>query len=470
MSIRPLPGYSENCTEIQTDEATKINGFEPKEYQKPILKALDSGFRYVMTVIPRRAGKDVTALNYMIRQMWERPGIYYYIFPTAALGRKVIWDSMTDDGYKFLDFFPYDLLIGKPNSTLMRISMRNKLGTESMFQIVGSNQYDEAIRGTNPVGVVFSEYAYQKPEVFSVVQPILNNNGGWALFISTPHGKNHLWELWNIAKNSDKWFTYFLTLDETNHIDKSEVERQVKEGEMSEDMMMQEYYCSFERGVEGSFYAKYVEIARNEDRVGAVPWDPAKKVHTAWDLGVADCTSIIFFQKERNIINVIDCYENSRQGLEHYAKILSEKPYVYGTHIAPHDIGVMELGSGITRITKARHLGINFKVADRKSLPDGIEAVRSLLPRVWFDKKKTMPLVNALENYRQKYNSTYKTYSKVPLHDWASHFADAMRYLALEQESIAHDGTKVVDYEEVYQEALREKYYGRRENPWAVPT
>lgn len=200
---------------------------------------------------------------------------------------------------------------------------------------------------------------------------------------------------------------------------------------MSEDLIQQEYYCSFDMGVEGSYYAKYLDRMRIENRISEVPWEPGVRVHTAWDLGVRDSTTIIFFQVTGAIVRIIDCYENAKEGLEHYIKVLQAKPYVYGQHIGPHDIQVKEFGSGMTRWEKAHQLGIKFTVAQNISIVDGIEAVRSRLGIIYIDQQKCSKLIKALENYRQEFDAKNKVYKSVPLHNWSSHFADAMRYLCI---------------------------------------
>jgi phage terminase large subunit len=435
----------------------KLNDYKPRPYQMPILKALDSGFKRVLAVLPRRAGKDVTALNYVIRRMWEDPGVYYYIFPTYSQAKKVIWDSMTNDGKRILDYFPEELLIQK-NAQEMKIRMHAKNGQESLFQLIGSDNYDSLV-GTNPRGCVFSEYALQDPMAYQYLRPILTANGGWALFISTPRGKNHLWALAQIAENSPDWFYLKLSVEDTNHIPMSEIEKEKREGLMSEDMIQQEYYTSFTMGVEGSYYSKYVDQSKREQRIGCVPWENGFKVHTAWDIGVRDSTAIIFFQTIGQTVRIIDCYENSKEGLEHYAKIIQNKPYLYGTHIAPHDIRVKEWGSGITRIEKARQLGIKFTIADSHEIPDGIEAVRSLFSKLWIDDVKCSSLIKSLENYRQEFDSKRKVYKSHPLHDNNSHMADAIRYLAISLPK-TRDGLSAEDLDRRYQKAM----YGNQAN------
>lgn len=376
--------------------------------------------------MPRRAGKDLTAFNLCIRECLRKVCVIYYVFPTYSQAKKVIWDSITNTGERILDYIPDSLVEGK-NSQEMKIRFKNG----SLLQLVGSDNFD-SLMGTNPQGVVFSEYALQDPRAYQYIRPILTANNGWAVFITTPRGKNHAYELYQIAlHNPNTWYCLKLTLDDTQHISIREIDKERAEGIMSEDLIQQEYYTSFTMGVEGAYYAKYIDRMRLDGRIGDVPWESSFKVFTAWDIGVRDSTTIIFFQTIGTTVRVIDCYENSKEGLEHYIKILESKPYLYAKHIAPHDIQVKEWGTGLTRLEKARQLGIKFTIAPDLSIVDGIEAVRSTLGRVWIDSVKGLPLIKALENYRQEYDAKKRVYKTVPLHDIYSHFADSMRYLSI---------------------------------------
>jgi phage terminase large subunit len=313
------------------------------------------------------------------------------------------------------------------NSQEMKIRFING----SLFQLVGSDNVD-SLMGTNPQGVVFSEYSLQDPKAYQFIRPILAANAGWALFISTPRGKNHLFELYQIAlHNPQEWYALKLTLEDTNHIPMREIERERAEGIMSEDLIQQEYYTSFTMGVEGAYYAKYLDRMRIEGRIGDVPWDSGNKVHVALDIGVRDSTSLIFYQTYPAIVRIIDCYEASKEGLEHYVNVIKNKPYTYGKFIAPHDIRVKEWGSGQTRWDKAKSLGITFTIADNYTIMDGIEKVRSSFSIMYIDQQKCGPLLKSLENYRQEYDPKNKVYKTVPLHSWASHYSDAMRYLCI---------------------------------------
>jgi len=435
--------------ELKVETVVRLNKFKPRSYQLPILDAIENkGYRRVVAILPRRAGKDVVAFNLAIRAAIRKPMVVYYVLPTYAQGRKIIWDSLQTNGDRFLDYLPSELIEGM-NSQEMKIRLKNG----SLIQIVGSDNVDSLV-GTNPQFVIFSEYALQDPRAFQFISPILRANDGVALFISTPRGKNHLWEMYNIAKhNPNHWFCYHLTLDDTQHIPLYEIERERSEGIMSDDLIQQEYYCSFEMGVEGSYYAKYLDRMRVKGQISAVPYENGFKVHTAWDLGVRDSTSIIFFQTVGQTVRIIDYYENSKVGLEHYVKVIQSKEYIYGKHIAPHDIAVKEFGTGMTRLERARQMGITFTVAPNISIVDGIEAVRATLGKIWIDEKQCSHLIKALENYRQEFDGKRKVYKDHPLHNWSSHACDSLRYLCVSLPK-TRDGLSPEELDKRYRDAV----------------
>lgn len=399
----------------------RLNKFKPREFQVPLFRAIEQeGFKRALCIWPRRAGKDISAFNLAIRACLRKVQTVFYVFPTYSSGRKILWDAITNDGYRVLDFCPQE--IADRNEQMMRIRFRNG----SVIQIIGSDNYDTSIVGTNAQLMIFSEYALQDPRAYQYSSPILRGNGGTAIFLSTPRGKNHLWEMYQIAQVSPEWWVSKLSVEDTQHIPIEEIQKELTEGIMSEDLIQQEYYCSFDMGVEGAYYTKYIDKMRLEDRIGMIPWEPGFPVHTAWDLGYNDPTCIIFFQIIGQTIRIIDCYSNNKQGLEHYAKIISQKEYTYGRHIGPHDIAVHDLSTGISRWKTLYDLGIKFVKPDETKIPhlieDGIEAVRRTFPKLWIDEKKCAPLIKSLENYRQEFDPKRKVYNPKPLHDNHSHY------------------------------------------------
>ena len=411
-------------------EITLPHRFTPRIYQIPLLKALDSGIKRAVVVAHRRSGKDKTCLNLMIKKMVERVGVYYYIFPTFAQAKKVIWDGIDGSGMKFLDHFPAELIVGKPNDTELKIKLKNG----SLFQLIGSDQID-SIMGPNPIGLIFSEYSLQDPRAWGLLRPILAENGGWAIFIGTPRGENHFYELYELAKNSPAWFSQILAVGDTNAIrqDILDTERaEVIKLYGNDSLYMQEWECDFSVPISGAYYAEQISQAYKEGRVGHVPHEPVLAVDTWWDLGIDDSMTIWFTQSSGSEMRVIDYLEDTGKGLTYYIQKLKEKTgYIYGTHTAPHDINVRELSSGNSRKATAVKLGIDFMVAPRLSLGDGIDACRNLIPKCWFDKEKCRDGLNALKNYRKTYDTKKRTYVNQPLHDWASHGADGFRTCAV---------------------------------------
>jgi hypothetical protein len=408
---------------------------------------INKGYKRVLVIMGRRAGKDVVAFNITLIMALKRVGVYFYLLPTYSQGRKVIFDSITSDGIRFLDYIPKEL-IAKINSQEQKITLVN----DSVIQICGTDNIDTLV-GTNPVGCVFSEYALQDKRAYEFLRPALLVNGGWALFVSTPRGKNHLWDLYNIALNNpEEWFVYKKGVDETHHVSLDEIAKEEAEGLMSHDLIQQEYFVNFQIGAQGAYYAKYIDRLKLNSQITFVPWDPSLPVNTALDIGVRDSTSIIFFQYKNSFVNIIDVYENSKEGLEHYIALIKSKPYQYKYHIAPHDMRVREFTTGMARIDKARQLGIEFIIAENISIMDGIEAVRTTLPRCYIDQVKCGKLIRALENYRQEWDERREVYKPMPVHDQYSHFADAMRYLCISLNTIS-DGSSAADLDRRFAQA-----------------
>ena len=417
------------------------NSFTPRSYQLPILKSLDSGKKRACWVVHRRGGKDRTLLAYASKEMFRVPGSYYHFFPTYKQAKKVIWDAVDPkEGKKYIDIAFPEILFPRRNETELKIIARN----DSVYQLIGSDNFD-SIMGTNPIGCIFSEYALQDPRAWDYIRPILAENGGWAAFIYTPRSKNHGWELYEMAKSNDEWFCELLTVKDTKRDDGTpviglDVIESERSAGMAEELIEQEFYCSFEGFMQGAYYGKQIKEAREQKRITSVPHIPSIEVDTFWDLGVDDSMTIWFMQPVGKEFRFIDYYENSGFGLEHYAKHLKSLPYVYGMHYMPHDADIREMTSGeIAKSRKevAESLGIRpITVCERARNMDvivnvHIPAVRNIFPSCWFDEKKCARGISALTGYRSEYDEEKKILSSRPLHDWTSHGADAFRTFAV---------------------------------------
>jgi phage terminase large subunit len=382
----------------------------------------------------RRAGKDHTAINWTAVASQMRVGLYIHVFPYGNQGRRVVWNGIDKAGKKFLSAFPEELIESKSD-----LEMRLKLKNGSVYQVLGADDPDKLV-GINCIGAVFSEYALMDPQAFDLVRPILNENGGWAIFPSTPRGKNHYYDLIYGkdgspgALNNPKWCVSIETVETTGAVDPDVIEEDRRMG-VEETLIQQEYFCSFDAALQGSYYEKAMSHLVETKRIGDVPHDPALEVHTAWDLGIDDSMTIWCFQLNRAEPQLIHYIEGTGEGLPHYIKELrklqEKSDWIYGTHFAPHDIQARELTTGETRLHTARELGIRFTVVPKDpSIEDGIESVRQLLPRCRFDSKNCYRGIEALKSYRKQWDEKLKVYRSKPLHDWASHGADAFRTLA----------------------------------------
>lgn len=437
--------------------------FRPRPYQVPVMVALDSGIRRAMLIWHRRCGKDLTMVNYTIKCMFPgdgvrnaRVGTYYYFFPTYSQGKRVIWDGIDDNGRRFLDYFPRELFpLNRRNETELRLEAING----SAFQIIGTDRLD-AVVGTNQVGCVFSEYALQNPRGWDLIRPILVQNKGWAVFITTPRGHNHAYDLWKKAQDRETWYKQLLTIkdtfrnDGTPVITEHDVEQEILEG-MDADLARQEFYCSFDIGVVGSYYSKILELLEKKGQITSVPHDPRLSVDTYWDLGIDDSMVIWFVQQYGKEIRIIDYYENSGEGLPFYKDVLWERKrdrgYNYGTFNFPFDIAVKELSTGKSRLEIASSLGLvpNF-VVPKLNLQDGIHAVRTTLPMCWFDAERCKEGIEALRNYHKKYDEINKVFMTTPAHDWSSHGADGFRTLAVglqEKSTGEHQDRAITDFD-----------------------
>lgn len=397
---------------------------------------MHGGGKRAIAIWPRRHGKDDAALHFTACAAHERVGVYWHLLPQQNQARKAIWDAVNPHtGRRRIDdAFPKEL-----RETTREQDMLIRFKTGSTWQVIGSDNYD-ALVGTPPIGVVFSEWALSNPQAWSLIRPILLENGGWAIFITTPRGRNHAHRMFQMAEESPDWFAERLTSDETGVFtpealatEKAELisERGEADGEA---IFAQEYMTSWSAALPGAYYAKLIDKAEADGRIGFVPYNPQKQVHTAWDLGRNDATVIWFLQRNGTGWDVIDYYANTSVGIDHYVKHVKEKDYVYGEHLLPHDAENEQLVSTTGSIEEtAKSMGLKgVRVVPRtKSVANDINEVRQIIPTCRFDKDKCEKGLDALRSYRRVWDEKLKAYRDTPLHDWASDPADAFRTFAI---------------------------------------
>jgi phage terminase large subunit len=411
--------------------------WQPRHYQRGLWDYMQRGGRRAIAVWHRRSGKDDVALNWEGDAAHQRIGEYWHLLPEAAQGRKAIWDAVNPHtGLRRIDqAFPTEL-----RSTTRDNDMVIKFNNGSLWRVVGSDNYDSLV-GATPVGVVFSEWALSDPQAWAFLRPILLENGGWAIFITTPRGPNHAKTTLDLAKSDPEWFSEVLPASKTGVFTEEQLASELREMQFEYGkeeglaFFQQEYECSFESALRGSYYGPSLTRMANDGRIGVVPVDRSVLVHTSWDLGISDATAIWFVQcvgKERRFV---DYHETTGVGLDEYARILETKRqqhnWTYGFHYFPHDIAHRELSNGgLSRVDTLRGLGVRATVVEQSNVQDGINAVRRALDSAWIDEKKCERGLNALRNYQRAWNEKMKVFSDGPLHNWASHGADALRTFA----------------------------------------
>jgi hypothetical protein len=376
--------------------------------------------RWGVVVCHRRWGKTVMAINHLLRDAilnTKTNPRYAYIAPTYRQAKAVAWD--------YLKQFAGAVPMTRFHETELRCDLPNG----ARIQLLGAENPD-SLRGIYLDGAVLDEMADHPESLFpEVIRPALSDRKGWALFIGTPRGHNAFYELYTAAEGQDDWHTSMYKASETGILDAEELD--AARAMMTADQFEQEFECSWVANVPGAIFGKELQEAHEKGRISSVPYDPSSRVETWWDLGIGDSTAIWFTQSVGRSVHVIDFYENRGEGLPHYAKVLQERDYLYGSHNAPHDIEVRELGSGKSRREIAWDLGINFRVVPKLPVEDGLHAAQMLIPRCWFDAELTKPGLEALRQYHRAYNERLRSFRNTPVHDWSSHAADAFRYLAV---------------------------------------
>ena len=396
------------------------------------------GKRYV-GVNHRRWGKDKLSLNAAAVLQHKRIGTAWHMLPEASQARKAIWDAVDEfTGVRLIDqAFPPEIRDSTRESDMF---IRFKTG--GTWQVVGSDNYNSLL-GSPPTLVVFSEFAYANPASWQKLSPILLNNNGVAIFISTPCGRNHFHGLYEFAKAEmlagRDWFAQLQTIDDTGVFTPAQIlaeERQLaaQRGQQEANAIIrQEYYCSFEAAIPGAYYGAVLEAMDRSNQITSVPYDPGFMVETWWDLGIRDDTAIWFVQKVGREHRIIDYYESAGVGLDHYAQVLRERNYNYApiACVLPHDAGHAQLsqrgGASLAAVLKTNYGYGNRIIPQTKSLQWSINQVRSFLPTCVFDAVRCKDGLDKLRQYRRKWNDITRAYHDTPLHDFSSHAADSFR-------------------------------------------
>lgn len=438
------------------------NNWQPRDYQMGFWSYLESGGKRAIEIAHRRWGKDEVCLHWAAVCAVTRPATYWHMLPEASQARKAIWEAVNPHtGKRRIDeAFPLEI-----RATTREQEMLIRFVNGATWQVVGSDNFN-ALVGSPPLGVIFSEFALANPAAWAYLRPILLENGGWAAFITTPRGKNHAYKMLQIAQESDEWWGEVSSVDDTGVFTAQQLATERQEMielfgmDAGEAFFEQEYHCSFEAAVLGAYYGRELAVARRGGRVTTVPHDPDYPVYTAWDLGWSDDTSIWWYQVIAGEVRILESYSAHGQTLDHFIgqmigrkvtmdiidgrvkfttgedipELEHRKAYRYGMVWLPHDGKAKTLaaqGKSVQEQLSAYFGWDKVRIVPSLSLQDGIQAVRVLLRKAWIDKQRCATGIAAIEEYRRKYDQDKRMFSDEPVHDWTSHLSDALRMLAI---------------------------------------
>lgn len=417
--------------------------FKPREWQRWLLF---NSKRFIVVVAHRRAGKTVGSVAKLMGHpngkgaLNTENGVFAFIAPFKKQAKEIAWGTMK----QYVKNFPTGSV------KIYESETKIELWNGSKILVTGGKDDPDALRGLWFNWVVLDEYADMPKELYdAIINPALSDKLGWCTFIGTPKGQNAFYDLYMEGLNDPDFDTTILRASETGIIHPDELARLKRK--MSPEKFMQEYECSFTSNIKGVIYGQRLEKCEKDGRRVKDVYNPRYGVTTFWDLGMNDSMSIIMVQLIKWEIRIIDSYQNNQEWLEHYAKVLKARGYRYDKHYFPHDAKVKEL-SGNTRIETARkYLGNNCYIVPRYSVADWLEAGRNIFNRCVFDFEKTKDLWKALNNYIIEFNEATNEYKDNPKHNWASHYADAFRYLALTYRKMTMKGGELIvrDYSDM---------------------
>jgi hypothetical protein len=417
----------------ETKRHTVTVPFAPRAWQK---RLLDDKAKRIVAVVHRRAGKS-TALMWMglkraLTEKKQNPRVVH-ILPYGVMWQRTgLWDQLAQAA---------DTI---PGAVVRRSELAVRLPNGGVFQAGGADNVD-SWRGGGADLVIVDEFDDTPASLVPlVIEPMLADRNGTLVRSGTPKGRGLLQAAYDRAKVTPGYSSYLLDYTKTRALNDEAIDTLRRE--MSDEEFQQELCCSFASPNSGSYYGKLMDEAERDGRITNVPHDPAMKVWTAFDLGIDDSTAIWCCQITRGgEWRLIDYIEDSGAGLDHYVRLLQQRPYVYERHLLPHDAQVRELGSGRSRTETLHSLGVRpTRVVRQHSVADGINAVRMILPRCWFDAERCAQGIKALRHYRREWNEAAQTWRATPVHDFASHGADAARYLALGVRDTEEDVVDIV--------------------------
>jgi hypothetical protein len=375
--------------------------------------------RFLVVVAHRQFGKTTVGINECLDAVLfsaqERPRAAY-VCPFRSQAKAVAWESLKA------------LCRVIPGVEFNETELRTDFPAGGRIVLAGADNAD-ALRGNYFDLVVLDEFAFMEPRVWpEILRPTLSSRNGRAIFIGTPFGRNHFFDLFTHAATLPEWGRVRYQASTSAVLSAAELASATRS--MSAEQFAQEYECEWTAVMDGSIYGKALDLMEKDGRLGHIPHHAGVDVHTSWDIGYGDATAIWFAQTIGPAVHLIDYYEASGAGIEHYIRILREKSerfgYRYGRHYGPHDTLAGSIQTGRSLADIAREAGLTFTVVKRGPIETGINETRKLLEVAWVDGAKCQRGVEALQAYRRTWNEQLRMFSEKPVHDWASHACDAL--------------------------------------------
>ena len=419
------------------ERVTVPHGLVFYQHQRECVQAYHDGARRMIWRHHRQSGKGLGLLGLTSMAAFERPGTYAIVSPTHGLSRENFWDARDPDtGARYLDVIPAPLVVDSNENEMALVMATARAGKTSRIVFRSADDPDR-LRGPAYAGVALDEFAsMHDAEPLDVVRIPLERAGGWLLITSTPKGLNHFHAVWKNAETAGGWYLSTKTIEDTRRHDGTPifslevVEQERREGQR-EEWIQQEYYVAFTAALVSSYYGAVLTKAEAEGRITDLPHRPERPVLTGWDLGIADATAILYIQEAGERLHVINAEEHEGLALPEILSRMQVHGYVFKRHYAPHDIEVRDYTAGVSRREVAQRLGVRFTTVPRRSVAEGVDAVRRLFPRLVFDRRRCARLLHALGEYQKIWDAKGKTFRDAPLHSWASHYADALRTFAM---------------------------------------
>ena len=418
--------------------------WRPRPHQMPIWADMEAKVRNILLVAHRRFGKDEIGLQDCATRAAETPANYFYCLPEQEHARRSMWTAINKHtGKRRMDeVFPQGFRIGNLKEQEMAINVES-IGGQSRIQFLGSDNYD-AIVGGSPYGVYLSEWAIADPQALAMLRPIVEENGGYIRFLTTPRGKNHVYRQLMAQKGKPDWAVHYLTAADTDVFSPEQLEALRLEAialygpDIGNALFQQEYMCTFETVVPGSYYSDLLlKLRKNGHFFVSLPVLIGEPVYASFDIGWSDATAIWYSQVLANgMINLLGYEEVRKASIPDIIKIMKERTWNYGAVLLPHDGAHHEVTSGETCETILTKNGFTCYIMPQTDEISQIASVRQLLLRCNFNEVECERGITCLKSYHNKYKTETDSWSPKPVHDWSSHGAKSFATLAYFADSL----------------------------------